>query len=222
MVNTADFISAGKALFERGLTGLTSGTLSVKEGDKIYITRKGAVLRDLRESDIVETGLEGEAGNASDDLPVHRAIYKETQFGAIIQAYPPNAIALSMNIENKIMPPDSRGQMLLRSIPVVRARTSPAGARIDELSRFLPPIYKSGYAVSVVKELGTFAVAENLSEALELTICAETSCRILAVNKSFAQPERHRPPEMEKRRSALPPSIGVMGRQRQYKRGLGR
>lgn len=216
-----EFISAGESLFVLGLSGVFSGTLSVREGDRIFITKKGAPLNGLSESDIVEVGIGDEpAPDASDDLPIHKAIYKETQFNAIIQAYPPNAIALSMSIENKIMPQDSRGQFMLRSIPVVRARTSNLQTRIDELSKYLPPIYKSGYSISVVKDFGTFAVSGSLNEALELTVVAEASCKIITTNKMIAGTEKQRSPEPERRRSAIPPSIGVMDRRPSYKRGL--
>lgn len=225
MANIETIIKTAKALFDLHLVGATSGELSIREGDRIFITRKGAPLMALTEKDIAEAGMEPSEGDKeiSDELPVHRAIYRETQGTAILHAFPATAVALSMSIENKIMPQDSRGQTQLRSIPVVRARTYPLNTRIEELAKYLPPIYKSGYMISVVKEFGSYAVSGSLLDALELTICAEESCRILAVNKSFAVTEKqHRPPEHEKRRSAIPPSIGVMDRQPHYKRGFGR
>lgn len=224
MANIEAIIKTAKALFDLHLAGATSGDLSVKEGNRIFITRKGAPLWNLSESDIIEVGTEPGEGDAvaCDELPVHRAIYRETQVAAVIHAYPSSAIALSMSIENKIMPQDSRGQSQLRSIPVVRAKTYPQGTRTDDLVKYLPPIYKSGYMISIVKDYGSFAVGASLNDALELTITAEESCRILTVNRTFTGAEKHRTPEPERRRSAIPPSIGVMDRQPHYKRGPGR
>ena len=108
----------------------------------------------------------------ADELPVHRAIYRETQGTAMIHAFPATAVALSMSIENKIMPQDSRGQTQLRSIPVVRARTYPLNTRIEELAKYLPPIYKSGYMISVVKNSAVMRSREACYDALELTITA--------------------------------------------------
>ena len=106
---------------------------------------------------------------------------------------------------------------MLRSIPVVRAK-----AASEELIKFLPPVFKSGYVVSLVKEYGSFAVGGSLIEALQYTTCLEGSCKIFAVNRSLTTVEKQKRPEHHERRTAIPPSIGVMGRQRGGSRGFGR
>jgi ribulose-5-phosphate 4-epimerase/fuculose-1-phosphate aldolase len=220
MHNFEEFNSVGKDLYMLGLVGSGTGSLSVRSGDKIYITKRNAMLGHLQEGDIIEVPLEG-AGQgeelAAKEIQVHRAIYKETNFNAVIQAFPPYGIALSINTENKIIPADIKGQTVLRSIPVVRAKSSP-----EELVKYLPPVYKSGYIVSLVKEYGSFAVGASLFETLQYTTCLEDSCKIIAINRSLTTVEKQKRPEHHERRTAIPLGIGVMGRPRGSRRGFGR
>ena len=215
------FSMVGQDLYSLGLVDSHGGSLSVREGDKIYITKKNAMLGHLEESDIIEVPLEGVAGGedqASIELISHRAIYKDTSFNAVIFAKPPCAVALSNSADNKIMLQDTDGQTLLKGIPVVRGKGRPGS---EEVAKMLPAIYKSGYVVSVVKDYGSFAIGNDILEALRYTTCLEFSCRIITASKRPVPVER--PREMIKeRRSAIPPSIGVMGRSRNFKRGLGR
>jgi L-fuculose-phosphate aldolase len=231
MVNFEEFSLVGKDLYALGLVDSCSGSLSVRSEGKIYITKRNAMLGHLKEEDIVEVPLEGDGGKdelAASELHVCRAIYRETNFNAVVHAYPPYGTALSIGIENKIIPPDAKGQAVLRSIPVVRAKAIAPGREkmtSEEIIRFLPPVFKSGYVVSLVKEYGSFAVGESLLEALRYTTCLEGSCKIAVISKSLtSSAEKQRRPEQPARRTAIPPGIGVMDRSRArgYKRGFGR
>jgi len=219
MDNFDEFSLVGKDLYALGLVDSMSGSLSVRKGDRIFITKRNAMLGHLKEEDVVEVPLEGSGKEdaAAKELQVHRAIYRETNFNAVVHAYPAYGIALSMNTENKIIPADIKGQTVLRSIPVVRAK-----AASEELIKFLPPVFKSGYVVSLVKEYASFAVGGSLIEALQYTTCLENSCKIFAVNRSLAPVEKPRRPEHHERRTAIPAGIGVMGRPRGGSRGFGR
>jgi L-fuculose-phosphate aldolase len=99
------FKAAGEDLYRMGLVDGTSGSISVREGNSIYVTKKNAMLGHLKPDDIIEVQLEGEGlldNTATKDIPVHKAIYRETAFTSIISANPPYAIALSLNMEGKI------------------------------------------------------------------------------------------------------------------------
>ncbi len=229
MNNFEEFSSVGKDLYMLGLVDSMSGSLSVRSGDRLYITKKNAALGHLKEGDIVEVPLEGESDElAAWELQVHRAIYKESNFSAVVHAYPPYGIALSIGTENKIIPADVKGQAMLRSIPVVRTRAITPGKErtsSEDLAKFLPPVFKSGYLISLIKDFGSFAVGGSLSEALQYTTCLENSCKIIAINKSLISAEKQNQPQRDRqpaRRSAIPPSIGVMDRTRASRRGFGR
>jgi L-fuculose-phosphate aldolase len=217
-----EFNIAGSDLYARGLVDTRSGNMSIRVGSKIYITRRNSMLGHLKEADIVEVQLEGPGegdSSASRELPVHRAIYRETSFNAIVHAHPPYGTALSLVTENKIAPLDSEGQLILRGIPIVRTKEKIAS---EEAAKLLPPIFKSNYPVAIIREHGSFAVGADLYEALYHTTCMECSCKIIAINKAMSKPEVKREVEREHRRSAIPPGIGVMDRTRGFKRGFGR
>lgn len=214
-----EFRSAGIDLYLLGMVDPGGGSMSMRAGGRMMITRKNAVLGRLTEEDIIEVPLDGTdmPVDAPKDMPVHMAIYKETASNAAISANPPYATALSLTTD-RIVPLDQRGQTLLRAIPVLRMREK---SGFEEMVKMLPPIFKSGYVASVVKEYGSFTVGGDLLEALQNTTMLERSCKMIAINKSMTPPEVRKEPIRE-RRSAIPPGIGVMDRSRGYKRGFGR
>ena len=90
------FQNVGHALFSRGLVSSQSGNLSIRMGDRLIITRRGSNLGALQEKDLVETGInknDRATPMASVELPVHRAIYQNTQARAIVHAHPTHVIA---------------------------------------------------------------------------------------------------------------------------------
>lgn len=48
----------GRELFLQGVNSSHSGNMSVRVGDRIFITRRGSMLSNLTERDIIETGLQ--------------------------------------------------------------------------------------------------------------------------------------------------------------------
>jgi len=215
-----DFALVGKELFESGLVCSHSGNLSIRKGESIFITRRDVMLAHLKEDDIIELPLEGKGERdeeASRELVVHRAIYKNTGALAIVHAHPAHAIALSI-VESKIIPQDAEGSFFLRSVPVVRVREAIGS---DEVAKLLPPIFSSNYVVAVVKGHGSFSVGSSVLEAYHYTSCLENTCRIITILK----PLEARPPRVAEPRKAIPPGIGVMDRRRRREfgeRGRGR
>ncbi|MCX5726210.1 MAG: aldolase [Candidatus Saganbacteria bacterium] len=214
-MNIEEFKKVGRYLFEMGLVGSHSGNMSVRQGESIFITKRGAMLPDLKDEDIVEVGLA--AGDkdplASIELPVHRAIYLNTGVGAIVHAHPQNAVVLSLS-EGKIIPIDSEGQSAIKAVPVVKVRQAIGS---EEVARLLPPIFSSGYLIAIVKGHGSFAVGKSLEEALMRTSAFEHSSKIITLSRMLGgRPAR--PEGIERRRTAIPPSIGVMDRSRYGRR----
>lgn len=209
-----EFIRIGKFLFQEGLVDSHGGNMSIREGDKIFITRRDAMLGDLKETDIVEVGLEvGELDVlASREIFTHRAIYKNINAKAVVHAHPSYAIAISIT-DNKIVPQDSEGIFLYKSAPIIRVR-DPIGS--TEAARYLIPALASGSVVAAVKGHGSFAVGKSLEEAYKYTSALENSCRILVAVRASQQ----KAPRVEKveHKRAIPPGIGVMDRGRYYKR----
>lgn len=211
-----EFKRVGRMLFEEGLVGSHSGNLSLRQNDKIFITRSGAMLGDLKEGDVVEVGMEpNEADkNASIELPVHRAIYQGSSAQAIVHAHPANGTALSIIYEQKIIPQDAEGQFYFKSVPVLKVRQAIAS---DEVVKMLPPIFAGGYTIAMVRGHGSFAIGDTLEKAYMLTSAFESSCHVTNILKSIqpppaAAPLHHPRPQERRHTGAIPPGIGVMGR----------
>jgi len=204
------------------------GNLSLRQGDRIFITRRDAMLGDLKDGDIIEVGLEPGSGDdlASRELPTHRALYKQGTIKAIVHAHPAKAIAISLT-DNKVVPQDSEGIFLYKAAPIVRVRD---GVGSEETVRLLPSFLGRENVVVMVKGHGSFAIGETLEEAYKYTSSLENSCRVLIAMRSSAssspsksQGHTRQKPVMGGRvgrrdsqgySSAIPPGIGVMDRSR--------
>jgi L-fuculose-phosphate aldolase len=178
-----DFQRFGRDLFLAGLNNSHSGNLSVRCGDRVVITRKGSMLGNLAEQDIIETGLnknDEKTALASTEIGVHRSIYRGTPASAVVHAHPVHAIALSL-IEDLIIPVDAEGAHFLPKIPVLAA-IDPIGSK--ELEENLPPLLRD-FRIVLVRGHGSFAVGHNLEEAYQWTTCLENVCRIICLNRTL-------------------------------------
>ncbi len=179
----SQFQSVGRDLFARGLVSSSGGNLSIRLGDRIIITRRGSMLNSLQEHDLIETGLTRNNRStplASVELPVHRAIYLETQALAIVHAHPPHATALSM-AEREIVPNTAEAFVELGKVPVVGWNMEvKAGGLADIIAHTL-----KDHPAVMVHSHGSFIVGQLLDEAYNLTTMLEESCRVLCLLKSL-------------------------------------
>lgn len=178
------FRDIGRDLFLRGLVSSHGGNMSVRRGDRILITRHGAMLGRLAESDLVEVGLaEEEAGGAepSFDLPTHRAIYRSTPAQAILHAHPPHALALSM-LEDEMVLVELEASYHLKRIPVLKFRVTEHYTK--EAQAAIPQALHS-HIIVMVRGHGTYSVGSSLEEAYRWTSTLEENCRIVYLMGSF-------------------------------------
>jgi L-fuculose-phosphate aldolase len=117
---------------------------------------------------------------ASVELPVHRAIYQNTQAKAIVHAHPPHATALSMS-EREITSPQMEDLCALGCVPVVGwdQEVKPGG-----LADIIAEVLK-GHRVVMVHGHGSFAVGQLLDEAYNCTSGLEEACEILCLMKQM-------------------------------------
>ena len=119
----AEFARIGRILFQGGLNNSHSGNLSVRLGDKLVITRRGAMLGGLSPDDLVPGGLKRDDSGialASTEVKVHRAIYLSTSALAVVHTHPRSATALSLNGDS-IVPVDVEGRYYFKRVPVFTA-----------------------------------------------------------------------------------------------------
>lgn len=176
------FQTVGRDLFVREMISSHSGNMSVRMGDRLFITRRGCMLNNLCEQDLVETAIgknDRSTPLAPEELAVHRSIYLLTPSLAVIHAHPPHAIALSLS-ERKIVPSDVEGHNLLPDVPVIASKGSKAAELAEEIAESLKT-----HRIVMVSGHGCFAVGQLLEEAFQCTISFEESCRILCLLKSL-------------------------------------
>jgi L-fuculose-phosphate aldolase len=177
------FQNVGRSLFARGLVSSQSGNLSIRMGDRLIITRRGSNLGSLQEKDLIETGInknDRSTPMASVELPVHRAIYQQTQAKAIVHAHPTHTVALSMSLK-EISSPHLENFCALGKIPVIgwELEVKPGG-----LADLIADSLKEQRIV-VVYGHGSFATGQLLDEAYNSTTGLEEACEILCLMKSM-------------------------------------
>lgn len=180
----AQFQSVGRDLCNRRLVCSRSGSLSIRLGDRLVITRRGTKLSELEENDLIETGISKNdrfTPLASDELAVHRAIYQETSALAVIHVHPPHAITLSL-IETEIVPNCGEGLSLVERVPVLGWHTS---SKPSELASVIAQALKK-HRVVLVHGYGSFATGQLLEEAHNYTTILEQSCQVICLLKSLS------------------------------------
>ncbi len=223
------FAQAGAVLFSAGCNDSHSGNISVVSDESIVITAKNAMLGNLSKDQLITVPLEGDSyeAQASRDVPIHRVIYKSTGAKAIVHAHIPSAMALSVT-ENKILPQDAKGQaMFPQGVCIVKIRQ---GADRDEIARMTAQVVSASPSAVVIKGYGAYAYGATIDEALEIMTALEMSSKIWMLSKMIParQLPQHQSSQSQgqgpsnrhhgnssfgnKRRSAIPPGIGVMDR----------
>lgn len=170
------FREIGRDLYVAGLTTSHGGNMSIRDGDRVIITRRGSMLGRLADDDLIETGMESCPADerCSREIVVHRAIYAATGARAIVHAHPAHTVARSF-AHDAIVPADSEGLYVLGEVPVVTAAqtiASPeAGGVLAEALRHAP--------VAVLRTHGPFATGATLEEAFMHVSVLEASATIL-------------------------------------------
>lgn len=171
------FRDVGRDLFLAGNVTARSGNLSVRDGDRIVITRSGSMLSRLEPKDLIETRMEpcDVDEGCSRELVVHRAIYAATSATAICHAHPPHTMHRSL-VDDAIRPVDSEGLAVLGElIPVLAPANTIASAEAGQmLAEALTRV-----PIAVLKSHGPFAAGESLWDAWGFVGVLEDSCRIL-------------------------------------------
>ena len=182
------FQTFGSDLFYRGLTSSHGGNISVRMGDRIIITRTGAMLAHLTEKDLIETGLEEDDSNimlASSELVVHREIYQNTAALAIVHVHPPFAVALSMVVKDAIFPIDSEGSYLFRKVPIMQTETT-VGSK--DVARIAANVLRE-YKIFMLRGHGCFSIGPVLEEAFQWCSSLEESCKMYYYTKTLQAAE---------------------------------
>jgi L-fuculose-phosphate aldolase len=172
-------IAVGKELYDRGLQTTRSGNISARDRDLFIITKTGANLGRLAESDLISVDISLHAPvsfEASCESPVHRAIYNATGALAIVHAHPIHAIALAeISVDDSILPVHNEGLVGLKRVPIVD--TTVLGLDIGEEPSAIVAALTQSCAV-VVRNHGAFVTGESNQQALYKMLLLEDTCTI--------------------------------------------
>ena len=176
MIMWQDIAKFGKKLVDRSLVESQFGNISIRNGDKMLITKTGVPLDEINKDNVVELDIDKPSNLdpiASSETIVHRTIYKNTPALSIIHAHPFFSVIESMLVENEsIVPINIEGEYFLHEIPVVKGATgSPELA--DQTAHML-----STHKGVIVFGHGTFAIGKTLEEAYFVTALLEQSCKM--------------------------------------------
>jgi len=163
-------IFTGKVLYQEGLVNSHAGNISVRYKDSILITKTGKKLGFLTKRDIVEVPVYSTSPQdkvASSELIVHRAIYQNTDYQAIIHAHPVYSVVISFFIEDTFRPIDNEGRLFLPEVPIIQVE-NPSGSK--ELAEKLSNFFSGNpHRCIIVKKHGSFTADYSLDKALKLT-----------------------------------------------------
>ncbi len=173
----ADFQRAGTVLHTCRCNNSHSGNLSVRQHDRIIVTRTGAMLSDLGAGDLVTTSpkpTEHEREIASSELVVHLKIYEHTDHHAIAHGHALAAVAVGW-MTDRLTPIDVEGALYFGRIPVVAH--CPATADAD-LGHALADVLRSAPVV-ILRGHGVFAGGESIEQAAQRITSVNDSARLI-------------------------------------------
>ncbi|OSS43157.1 Ribulose-5-phosphate 4-epimerase [Desulfurella amilsii] len=172
----SEFKRIGDMLFLMGLVDASSGNMSSKVKDGIWITKTGMSLFGLKSKDIVKIELERDVrwNAASSEVELHVNIYKKIdEVKAIVHAHSPYTVALSIK-HSKITPKDHEGRLFLKQVDVLDIKNW------DEAKYAIAQyFFESKKQIVVAKGHGVFAISDNLFNASKLVSALEFSSKII-------------------------------------------
>ncbi len=128
-----ELIDWGRRIVRAGLDHSHYGNISKRVGDKILISTTASML-DYLEGDIVEVPLVGPSPQdklASMELPMHRAIYRDTDAKVVVHGHTPYAVAVSLLCkEDYIEENTCECRYVLGKIPIIDG--APASQELAE------------------------------------------------------------------------------------------
>jgi len=188
----------GKMLYDRELTDSSGGNISVRDGDKIYISprRSGTDHQwSIKEDSIILTDLckmpiSGKADNISREASSHYYIYQNfPDIGAVIHAHP--IFIMAFGAAHMDLPAVSEGtRAILGEQPITNITESLPGSA--EQGEAIVENFKNRRKIDAAAPLicglpfhGIFAAGPNLNEAFLYTEVANNCAKILVYRQTM-------------------------------------
>ncbi len=171
---------AGKVICSLGLVNSFFGNISLRTGERIYISESGSYLDHL-EGKIIKCDLKrSRCSNSSSEYPSHRKIYLKTDYNIIIHGHPVFTVIESLDCDYKhqkksicrLYACDHNRNIF--QVPVISGKT---GGGKYGLDKFLPAVINN-YGMAVVCGHGVFIAGnDNYGDLIKRMINFENKCR---------------------------------------------
>jgi L-fuculose-phosphate aldolase len=165
-------VKIGRKLANYRLIDGSSGNLSIRKGELITITKTGVSLDEIDGESFITLKLGERSEEASTDLVVHEAIYKTTDFKAILHCHGIFNVILSLDSE-EIIPIDFEGKVFIGRVRVLEGEFGS-----QALAKAIAEEVKER-SIAVVRAHGIYVAGENLSDVFRKASYFEHSCEIL-------------------------------------------
>lgn len=179
-------IEIGKRLYSRNLTIGTSGNISVKTEDGIYITVSGTCLSDLKEDEIVLINFDGNemnGGKASSEKMLHAEIYKlRPDVKAIIHTHPEYLTSFAACHKKLDEPIMSENILYFEDIPVAEYAMPSSKELVSNTVKYL-----KDRNVVMMANHGAISVAEDLKQAFVKMETAEYYAKVILNTKMIGE-----------------------------------
>lgn len=169
-------VDAGRRLAARGLVTGTSGNLSVRVGDVMVATPSGAPLDALdiaRLSVVTLDGVHVSGDVATSEVPLHLAIYRNTEVRAVAHAHAVASTAVSCVCDE--MPALHYNVLQLGGAPRT-ARYAAFGS--EQLGANVLEVLQSGRSAALMQNHGSIAVGNDLAQACDRLELLEWLCNL--------------------------------------------
>ena len=170
-----DLLRYGKKMVERGLVSAHAGNISKRLGNSMLISMHGTMLDEL-EGKIVQVTLDAPSPFdhlASSELPMHRAIYRQTEANAVFHGHGRFSIIASLTTEAAhITPDDSESAYYLPIIPIIEG---PSGT--EELG-YAAAVALKEHCGALIRGHGVVTKGMSVEEAYAMLAVIEQACHI--------------------------------------------
>jgi L-fuculose-phosphate aldolase len=187
---------ATRAADLKALTPGRTGNLSVRRDDRFAVTPTGVAYDRIEAPDVPVVSLEGEqlSGDAapSSETPMHTAIYREFDPGAIVHTHSPWASTLAI-LHEPIPPVHYMLALAGTTVPVADYATYGT----EELAEYAVAAMDGADASAcLLANHGLLATGEDADSALETAVNVEYTAQIYCQAKALGDPVELDPEEM--------------------------
>ncbi|MFE1340982.1 class II aldolase/adducin family protein [Streptomyces sp. NPDC058733] len=172
----AELVATARRTVADGLVVGTSGNVSVRVGDLVLVTPSGVPYDRLRPQDLTAVDLDGRQVRGSlvptSELPMHLAVYRTTDAGAVVHTHAVHATAVST---------------LVPELPLVHYMAAALGGPVrvapyatygtEELARHMLDAL-AGRTGCLLQNHGTITYGAGLDQAYDRTAQLEWMCRL--------------------------------------------